>query len=80
MENKKEILKCAHCGHTAEGKFEGDICPKCGLTFWKCGLCGYLITASVPPDVCPQCKEPCDFRNVTCYTPDCGQTGSDKRL
>lgn len=81
MADKQERMVCAHCGYSAEGKFEGDICPQCGLTYWKCGKCGFLITASVPPDVCPQCKERCDFLNVTCYTPECGGPGHiDPRL
>lgn len=72
MANDQEKWECAHCGHTASEKFEGDICPECELTFWKCGRCGFLATASIPPDVCPHCKEKCEFLNVTCYTPDCG--------
>lgn len=81
MENKPEKFECAHCGHSTEEQFSGDICPECGLTYWKCGECGYLITASVPPETCPQCKEKCDFLNVTCYTPECGGPGNiDPRL
>ncbi len=81
MENKKENFECDHCGNSAEGKFTGDICPECGLTYWKCGKCGYLITPSVPPETCSQCKEKCDFLNVTCYTPECGGPGHiDPRL
>jgi len=76
MDNKSEKYECAHCGYTSDGEFTGDICPKCGLTYWKCGKCGFLITASNPPDVCPSCKEKCDFRNVTCYTPECGGLGN----
>ncbi len=72
MENKPNTFECAHCGYTAEGKFAGDICPSCGLTFWKCSKCGFLLTAATPPDACPSCKEKCDFLNVTCYTPECG--------
>jgi rubredoxin len=81
MEEKQDEWICAHCGYTADGKFEGDICPQCGLTYWKCAKCGFLITASVPPDVCPECGEKCDFLNVTCYTPECGGPGHvDTRL
>ena len=81
MADNEEKMVCAHCGYSAEGTFEGDICPQCGLTYWKCGKCGFLITASVPPDVCPQCKEKCDFLNVSCYTPECGGPGHvDPRL
>ena len=81
MSNKADKYECAHCGFTAEGKFTGDICPDCGLTFWKCSNCGFLITAAMPPNICPECKEKCDFLNVTCYTPECGGPGKiDPRL
>jgi len=74
METKEMSWVCTHCGYTASGKFEGDICPQCGLTYWKCSnpQCGFLMTASVPPDACPQCGEKCPFINVTCYVPECG--------
>lgn len=81
MENKQGKFECAHCGYTAEGKFAGDICPECGLTFWKCSNCGFLTTATTPPEKCPECKEKCEFLNVTCYTPECGGPGHfDPRL
>jgi rubrerythrin len=81
MENQKEKFECAHCGYTASGKFTGDIYPYCGLTFWKCSKCGFLHTAPIPPDRCPSCNEKCEFRNVTCYTPECGGPGNiDPRL
>jgi rubredoxin len=81
MENIKKKRVCAHCGYTADGRFEGDICPKCGLTYWKCKKCGFLITAVKPPEACPECGERCDFINVTCYLPDCGGPGNiDPRL
>ena len=76
MNEKNDKYQCANCGYTSDGKFQGDICPKCGLTYWKCGKCGYLITAALPPNKCPSCKEKCDFRNVTCYTPECGGPGN----
>jgi rubrerythrin len=72
MQNNDEQWQCAHCGYTADGKFEGDICPKCGLTYWKCTECGFLLTASMPPDTCPSCKKRDSFKNVTCYVPECG--------
>ena len=50
MENKQEKWVCANCGHTGDGKFTGDICHECGLTFWKCGNIVYLITAATPPE------------------------------
>ena len=81
MAEKQDQWVCAHCGHTASGKFAGDICPQCSLTYWKCGGCGFLVTAASPPDACPSCKDKCDFLNVTCYTPECGGPGyPDTRL
>ncbi len=81
MQGKKEKWVCAHCGHTADGRFAGDICPGCGLTYWKCEHCGFTITAAQPPDVCPECGEKCVFLNVTCYLPDCGGPANiDTRL
>ncbi len=47
---------------------------------WKCEKCGYITKTDQPPDKCPSCKEKCAFINVTCYIPDCGTTGTDKRL
>ena len=81
MENKHEEWVCAHCGYTSSGKFVGDICPQCGLTYWKCTKCGFTITAAKPPDVCPGCNGKWGFLNVTCYTPECGGPGNiDLRL
>jgi rubrerythrin len=81
MDQKDKEMQYSHCGYTASGKFVGDICPDNDLTFWKCQKCGYTITVATPPDVCPDCNEKCDFRNVTCYTPDCGGPGNiDPRL
>jgi len=47
---------------------------------WKCGNCGYTFQADVPPDVCESCNEKCEFKDVTCYTEDCGFSGADPRL
>ena len=81
MEQKEREMQCALCGYTSAGKFVGDICPGCGLTYWKCHNCGYTITAPAPPEVCPECQEKCDFLNITCYTPECGGPGHvDPRL
>ncbi len=81
MENRQENWTCARCGYTSNGRFVGDICPQCGLTYWKCSNCHFTITAAKPPDVCPQCQETCGFINITCYTPDCGGPGNiDPRL
>jgi len=70
--NTKGKTQCANCGYTTDGRFEGDICPRCGLAYWKYSGCGFLITAETLPDTCPQCSGICAFVNVTCYTPDCG--------
>jgi len=72
LESKDEKKTCGNCGYTFDGEFNGDICPRCGLAYWKCSACGFLITAERPTDVCPECNERCNFVNVTCYTPDCG--------
>ena len=61
VEQRTDEYACALCGHTASGKFVGDICPQCGLTYFRCAACGYLLTASSPPDVCPECMEKYDF-------------------
>ena len=50
---------------------------------WKCSNCGYTLdveAGAAPPSSCPSCKETCEFLNVTCYVPECGQTGQDPRL
>ena len=63
------------------GKFVGDICPQCNMTYWKCSECGYTITATSFPETCPSCHKKCDFRNITCYTLECGGPGHiDPRL
>lgn len=52
-----------------------------GLTHWKCGSCAFTFTAASLPEECPECREKCDFKNITCYTPDCGGPGNiDSRL
>jgi len=81
MADKEREMECALCGYSASGKFVGDICPQCNLTYWKCPKCGFMISAGNPPDTCPSCGQPGDFRNVSCYTPDCGGPGHvDPRL
>jgi rubrerythrin len=78
---KTKQMECALCGYKAPGKFTDDICPHCGLTYFKCQNCGYTITAAAAPKVCPSCHERCDFLNITCYTPECGGPGHiDPRL
>jgi rubrerythrin len=81
MEEKQEKWVCAQCGYTASGRFVGDICPGCGLSYWKCAECGFLLTAPSPPNTCPECGKNADFLNVTCYIPECGGPGHiDPRL
>jgi rubredoxin len=71
MGSQPEKWVCAHCGYSSQGKFVGDICPNCGLTYWKCSGCGFLLTAEGPPDVCHIAsiltsyeKAPQGYRNV----------------
>ena len=86
MGKEQEKYACALCGYTADGRFVGDICPECGLTYWKCSKCGFLITAGKPPEICPECSERDCFIDVTCYIPECGGPShidprfSEKRL
>ena len=48
---------------------------------WKCTECGYTVAAAKPPEACPECKKACEFKNVTCYLPECGGPGNiDPRL
>lgn len=50
-------------------------------THWRCGKCSFTFTAPTLPKECPECKEKCDFKNITCYTPECGGAGNiDPRL
>jgi DNA-directed RNA polymerase subunit RPC12/RpoP len=74
-EDIKEV--CGHCGYSAHGTFmmaEQD-------PFWKCGGCGRTVQAKTPPKKCPGCGEVCDFKNVTCYEPECGGPGNiDQKL
>jgi rubredoxin len=81
MKQIEEKTVCALCGYTASGRFVGDICLGCGLTYWKCGNCDFLVTAAVPPDVSPECGEKCDFLDVPSYIPDFGGVDNiDPRL
>ncbi len=48
---------------------------------WKCTKCGYTLEAASPPRTCPECKETCEFKDVSCYIPECGGPGNvDPRL
>ena len=42
------------------------------MTKWMCSECGYQLEAEAPPEECPSCRAKCDFRDITCYTPECG--------
>jgi rubrerythrin len=72
----KDDKNCRNCGTPVEAEPAPELCPNCGQTYWKCGNCGYLMTAASPPNSCPGCHQTCEFRNVTCYTPDCGGPGN----
>ena len=72
--------KCMNCGHPVVDP-NALLCANCGQTYWKCGGCGYTLTAATPPNTCPSCNEDCEFKNITCYTPECGGPGNiDPRL
>lgn len=80
MTDKNE-KSCLNCGQPVTDPSSAALCPSCGLTYWKCGSCGFLLTAATPPNTCPSCHKDCEFKNVTCYTPDCGGPGNiDPRL
>jgi rubrerythrin len=48
--------------------------------YWQCCGCNYVVQEQTPPEHCPSCLEKCTFRNVTCYSPDCGCQGVDPKL
>jgi rubrerythrin len=75
MQETKREFRCSHCGFTPSGEFVGDICPNCGLTYWKCGNCGFTFTAVTLPEACPGCGEKCHFLNATNYIPQFGGEG-----
>lgn len=84
MKNKEGI--CDECGK--DYREIKTVCDKCGYVpqeailnknvhpFWKCGGCGTTIQIASPPEICPSCKVKCEFKNVTCYTPECGGPGN----
>ena len=81
MKSNEKQHRCGICGYTASGRFVGDICPNCGLTYFRCTECGFTFSAKKAPDACPECGEVCSFKDVTCYTPECGGPGNiDPRL
>lgn len=75
------FVECAICGYRSDKPFEQDCCPACGQTFWQCRECGFVFQAQNLPEQCPSCFRKCEFKNVTCYTPECGGPGKiDKQL
>ena len=50
------------------------------MTEWKCNKCGYKLTAETPPEKCSSCGQNCEWANVTCYIPECEDSGTDNRL
>lgn len=68
-------------GQATDRNLSGESSPESNLNHWKCGKCSFTFTAATPPEECPECSEKCDFKNITCYTPDCGGPGNiDPRL
>jgi len=60
----------------AQNQTIGNMAPH-----WKCLGCGNTIQVPNPPETCPSCKEKCTFKDITCYTPECGGPGNiDPRL
>jgi len=50
-------------------------------TFWKCSKCGLTLEAPQPPQSYPTCRQECEFKDVSCYLPECGGPGNlDPRL
>ena len=48
---------------------------------WKCENCGNTFQAATAPNTCPSCQQTCAFKDVSCYTPECGGPGNiDPRL
>jgi len=68
---------CPNCHHNYAWGPRGEESPQYK---WKCSKCGYSLKADKPPEKCPSCKEKCEFVDVSCYIPECGQQGSDQRL
>lgn len=68
---------CGHCGYSPFGAtMMAQEDP-----YWKCGGCGRTLQAPLPPETCPGCGEKCDFKNITCYAPECGGPGNiDSKL
>lgn len=67
--------------HPAPGPSLTDTSQGCTNAYWKCGNCSRIVNSQMPPTQCPVCNEVCDFKNITCYTPDCGGPGNiDPRL
>jgi len=39
---------------------------------WSCSNCGYVVKEERSPEECPSCHQKCEFRDVSCYVPECG--------
>lgn len=63
---------CGHCGYSPHGTTMMEAADP----YWKCGGCGRTVQATTPPERCPSCGEVCDFKNITCYAPQCGGPGN----
>ena len=50
------------------------------MSWCICSECDYVFEAEVPPETCPDCRSKCAYSDVTCYIPECGQSGTDSRL
>ena len=70
---------CVECGYSSSRRFNGDICPKCKMTYWQCTQCGFAYAAEVPSPVCPECGNTCDFNNISGYIPDWDITMEDEK-
>jgi rubrerythrin len=70
VKNEKEKWICTECGYASTNRFDGDICPRCGMTYWHCRVCGFTVVGAASPNVCPECHAKCEFINITCYIPE----------
>lgn len=41
MDNFQISWICTECGYASAKRFPGDICPRCGVTYWMCDGCGF---------------------------------------
>ena len=69
MKNEHDVWMCTECGYMSEKRFFADICPRCGLTYWRCRVCSFTTVGAAAPETCPECNAKCQFSNITCYVP-----------